>query len=83
MRADYGKSCPLLSDWRNYLDPDRWGSVLGCEIWDSPGEIARRYSDRGEEWVVLFSGCDFDFGIGSIDNIAEHNYAVFKKMTIT
>jgi hypothetical protein len=40
---DYGKYRSLVSDWWDYIDPDRWGSVSGFEIGNSVWEIAWRY----------------------------------------
>src|SRR6266487_2221102 len=43
-RNENGKFSSFLSDWWNYIDPDRWRSVPRREIWNSLGEITWRYS---------------------------------------
>ncbi len=79
-KVEYGKSCSLFSNRWNYINSDRWGSVPCCKIWDSPGEITRRYSDRGEEWVVLFPGGNLYFDFGGADDFAEFNCPFLEKI---
>ena len=67
----YGKYRSLSRDWWNHIDLARRGSISRREVWNSVRTIAWGYSYRREEWVVLFSNCEFDIGIDHIDDCIE------------
>jgi len=73
---DYGKSCSFLGDWRNCIDPDRRGSVPRREIWNSLWEIAGRYSNRGQERIVLFPDCKLNCDFNSAHYYFECDYQI-------